>query len=250
MTAPVLLIHGLFGSLSDPALLSCFGNTPVLAPDLLGYGAKRDEGPRSWTLEDQADHVAAFVRERTQEPVHVVGHSIGGAVAVLLVHRHPTLARSLTSVEGNFTLGDAFWSKKISMQELHEIEAEVSGFRADVAAWVGRSGVAPTPFALRVATAWLDNQPITTLRTQARSVVAATGVSAYLDAVRAILDAGVPLRLVAGARARSGWNVPDWVTARAVSNVDIPNTEHLMMLEAPQAFADAVLDSQYSVSNS
>jgi len=36
MTAPILLIHGLFGSLSDPALLSCFGSTSVLAPDLLG----------------------------------------------------------------------------------------------------------------------------------------------------------------------------------------------------------------------
>jgi len=95
MTIPVLLIHGLFGSLSDPALLSCFGGTAMLAPDLLGYGAKRDEGPRPWTLEDQADHVAAFVRERTREPVHVVGHSIGGAVAVLLVHRHPALAAIL-----------------------------------------------------------------------------------------------------------------------------------------------------------
>lgn len=241
MAAPVLLIHGLFGSLSDPAFLSCFGSTPVLAPDLIGYGAMRGVTLPNWTLEDQADHVAAFVRERTQEPVHVVGHSIGGAVAVLLVHRHPELALSLTSVEGNFTLGDAFWSRKISAQELPEIEAEVAGFRADIAAWVSRSGVAPTSFALQVASAWLDNQPVTTLRTQARAVVAATGVPAYLDAVRGILDGGVPLHLVAGSRARSGWNVPDWIATRAASNVDIPNTGHLMMLEAPQAFADAIL---------
>ena len=216
---------------------SGFGNYHIA----LGYGVRRGDAPSGWTLEDQADHVAAFVRAHAQEPVHVVGHSIGGAVAVLLVYRHPTLALSLTSVEGNFTLGDAFWSKKISTQALHEIDAEVSGFRTDVAAWIGRSGVAPTPFALRVASAWLDHQPISTLRTQARAVVAATGGPAYLDAVRCILEAGVPLHLVAGACARPDWNVPDWVAARAASNVDIPNTGHLMMLETPQAFADAVL---------
>lgn len=241
VAAPILLVHGLFGSLSDPGLLSCFGSASVLAPDLIGYGARRDDAPPSWTLEDQADYVAAFVRECTGEPVHVVGHSIGGAVAVLLVHRHPDLACSLTSVEGNFTLGDAFWSQKISTQDLHEIEAEVASFRADIAAWVGRSGVAPTPFALRVASAWLENQPVTTLRTQARAVVGATGVPAYLGAVRGILDAGVPLHLIAGSRARAGWNVPDWAVAQAASNVNIPNTGHLMMLEAPQAFADTVL---------
>jgi len=78
MTTPVLLIHGLFGSLSDPALLLPYGSTPVLAPDLIGYGTRSHDAPAGWTLEDQADHVAAFVKERTREPVHVVGHSVGG----------------------------------------------------------------------------------------------------------------------------------------------------------------------------
>jgi len=245
MTTPVLLIHGLFGSLSDPALLLPYGSTPVLAPDLIGYGTRSHDAPAGWTLEDQADHVAAFVKERTREPVHVVGHSVGGAVAVLLVHRHPELARSLTSVEGNFTLRDAFWSEKISTQELHEIEAEIAVFRADIAAWIGRSGVAPTPLALRVAAAWLDNQPVATLRAQARAVVAATGVPAYLDMVRGILDAGVPFHLIAGARSRAGWNVPEWVVARTTSNVDVPDAGHLVMLDAPRAFAKSVLNNMH-----
>ena len=49
---PILLIHGLFGSLSDPVILGAFGATQVFAPDLLGYGAFRGGTPEAWTLEE------------------------------------------------------------------------------------------------------------------------------------------------------------------------------------------------------
>ncbi|WP_227744214.1 alpha/beta fold hydrolase [Yersinia kristensenii] len=51
-----------------------------------------------------------WLRKSFTEPVHVIGHSVGGAVAVLFARRYPEMTRSLTSVEGNFTLSDAFWS--------------------------------------------------------------------------------------------------------------------------------------------
>ena len=241
MAAPILLLHGLFGSLSDQGILSCFGTVSVLAPDLIGYGANRHDAPESWTLEDQADYVAAWLRGRVDVPVRVVGHSVDGAVAVLFARRHPGMTLSLTSVEGNFTLRDAFWSQKISIKELPEIEAEVASFRADLPAWLARSGVPSTPWTLAAAQGLLDHQPAATLRAQARAVVAATGAPAYLDGVRELLASGPPLHLVAGARSRAGWSVPDWVVQAAASNTDIPGTGHLMMLEAPDAFAGAVL---------
>lgn len=239
--SPVLLIHGLFGSLSDPVILGAFGATRVFAPDLIGYGAHRDCAPEGWTLEDQADHAAAWLRGRRDGPVHVVGHSVGGAVAVLFARRHPGMTLSLTSVEGNFTLCDAFWSQKISTQGLPEIEAEVASFRADVPGWLARSGVPSTPWTLAMAQGLLDYQPAATLRAQARAVVAATGAPAYLDDVRELLASGPPLHLIAGARTRAGWSVPDWIVWGAASNTDLPGAGHLMMLEAPDAFAQAVL---------
>lgn len=240
---PVLLIHGLFGSLSAPAIVAAFGDVRVLAPDLIGYGAYREGAPEAWTLQDQADHVAAWLRGRVNEPVNVVGHSVGGAVGVLFACRHPELTLSLTSVEGNLTLNDAFWSRKIADWSLAEIEAEVSGFRADIAEWLARSGVPPTPANLATAADWLANQPASTLRAQARAVVAATGEAAYLDGLRLVAASGLPIHLLSGARSRDGWSVPGWLSDKAASDKVIPGTGHLMMLEQTELFAAAVLEN-------
>lgn len=126
-TEPLLLIHGLFGSLSAPKILDAFAPGPVLAPDLMGYGVHRaTQG--DWTLADQAAHVADSIRASGLEPMHVVGHSVGGAVAVLFAAAYPDLCRSVTSVEGNFTLKDAFWSQQISRQSIEEVEAIVDTY--------------------------------------------------------------------------------------------------------------------------
>lgn len=240
MTIPILLIHGLFGSLADPHILAGFGKARVLAPDLLGYGAYREARTVGLTLAAQADHVSAWLRERDAGPVHVVGHSVGGAVAMFFAARHPGQTQSLTSIEGNFTLKDAFWSSRIAKMELPEVEAIVDGYRTDVAAWIEGAGVAPTPWAVDVARAWLGNQPAATVREQARALVAATGDAAYLGMVRRLLDSGLPVHLVAGERSRGGWDVPQWVRQMARTSSDIAATGHLMMLEAPQRFAATI----------
>ena len=105
---PLLLVHGLFGSLSAPFVVDAFGSRRTLAPDLLGYGALAHEDVSGLRLEDQADHLAGVLDDEGVERADVAGHSVGGAVAVLLAARHPDRVRTLVSVEGNLTPPDAF----------------------------------------------------------------------------------------------------------------------------------------------
>ena len=240
MPAPVVLVHGLIGSLSAPLITGAF-NRPVLTPDLIGYGDHASDPRMDWTLEDQADHLARWIADHVAAPVHLVGHSVGGAVAVLLAHRAPEMVRSLTSVEGNFTPSDAFWSRSIAGQGLGEVRATLDGFRADVPAWLRESGVEPDAARISIAAEWLDNQPAETVRSQARAVVAATEGGAYLDAVRDLLASGLPLHLLAGSRSSSGWGVPQWVRDRATSDAAVDGAGHLLMIERPAEFADSVL---------
>ena len=240
MTTPILLIHGLMGFLSDPEILAPFGPTPVLAPDLLGYGAYCTADTDGLTLEAQADHVAYWLREQTPEPVHVVGHSAGGAVAILLAQRHPGLIRSLTSVEGNFTLKDAFWSSQLAEMPVEKIDTLLDGYKADVGRWLHKVGVTPTAWRADLALRWLSNQPGKTLKAQSCALIAATARPDYLEMIRSLLDVGLPFHLIGGSRSRGDWDVPQWVAECAINNTDIPDTGHLMMMEAPAHFAAVV----------
>lgn len=92
----VLLVHGLLAtadlnwSLAIPALASRFR---VVAPDLRGHG--RGMPTRRFSATECADDLAAIVTKLELGPVIVVGYSLGGLVAQVFVHRHPTLAAGL-----------------------------------------------------------------------------------------------------------------------------------------------------------
>jgi pimeloyl-ACP methyl ester carboxylesterase len=99
--APVVLLHstGASGNQWRRAAAELGDRFRVVAPDLCGYG-----GTGAWTgngaisLAAEAALIAALI-ERLDGPVHLVGHSFGGAVALRLAQDRPGLLRSLTLVE-------------------------------------------------------------------------------------------------------------------------------------------------------
>jgi pimeloyl-ACP methyl ester carboxylesterase len=102
----VVLIHGITSShLAWPALVDLLPGMRVLAPDLRGRGASRDL-PGPYGMARHADDVAAAVRclHRGEDPVTVVGHSMGGFVGVVLADRHPGLVDQLVLVDGGLPL--------------------------------------------------------------------------------------------------------------------------------------------------
>lgn len=240
---PIILCHGLFGSLSDPTLLEPFNNFTVFAPDLLGYGSNDSVDLGSLDLMDQANHVLSFMDSHKIEQANLVGHSVGGAIAVLITNQYPNRVKSLVSVEGNMTPPDAFWSANLAKKSIDEIQQLIDSYSSDVVGWISDAGVPATSDTLRIATAWLENQPAETLKAQAQAVVNATSSSSdYLKRLEVQLRNGLELHLISGSRSRDGWHIPDRIERGARSSTVIAECGHLMMLESPQKFANAVVN--------
>jgi len=239
-TSPFVLIHGLIGSLREliPGFTSS-GQT-ALSPDLLGYGEFIDTPTETITLPEQVEHLLRWLDSRKIDTIHMIGHSVGGAIGFLFAAQHPNRMSSFVCVEGNFTLADAFWTRTVSSMSLERVEGMMNEFLADPAAWLARSGIGGSAANIAMAERLLRNQPGNTVLQMAKSVVSITGQPRYLEIVRAVLDAGVPLHLLAGERSRGEWNVPGWVEARAASQTIIPETGHMMMVEKPREFVAAV----------
>lgn len=96
---PVLLLHGLgcHGAASWAEAAVRLGRRAVIL-DLPGHGRSDAPPGFGYTLPELADAVAAVIRG-IGGPLDVVGHSLGGSVAVALAHRHPDLVHRAVLVE-------------------------------------------------------------------------------------------------------------------------------------------------------
>jgi pimeloyl-ACP methyl ester carboxylesterase len=99
---PVVLLHGLSGSRrwwqrNVPALAEAH---TVASVDLVGFGRNRRFSGLPVLLPSFAETTALLGRflETFGEPVHLVGHSMGGQIAIRLAAERPDLVRSLVLV--------------------------------------------------------------------------------------------------------------------------------------------------------
>ncbi len=242
MTEPtvVIMIHGLVGSLEYFHPAARIRRAEVRTIDLLGYGDFQNVAGDRLTLHQQAEHVASHIASCSMAPVWLLGHSMGGAVVMLLAERHPELVCGIINVEGNFTRKDAFWSSAIVKKSLGEWTREYDQMRCDVRAWTVRCEVEPTQRNVLWMTDILDHQPASTVYAMSKAIVKETLNPAYLDVVRRVVDRGIPIHLIAGERSAKDWDVPDFVRAAACSNTTIPGTGHVMMLDDPDTFCRVV----------
>jgi pimeloyl-ACP methyl ester carboxylesterase len=97
----VLLLHSSAGSSAQWRSLTDIlqARWRVLAPDLHGYGQTGQQPlPASPGLADEIVLADAVLAE-SAEPIHLVGHSYGGAVALRFAAERPERLRSLTLIE-------------------------------------------------------------------------------------------------------------------------------------------------------
>ncbi|MCI0396868.1 MAG: alpha/beta hydrolase, partial [Chloroflexi bacterium] len=105
---PLVLLHG--GSARwqafDSIMVELAGEWHVYGPDFRGHG-RSGRIPRRYRLQDYTDDTVAFLRQRVAEPAFVVGHSLGGIVALLVAARCPEHVRAV--VVGDAPLTAETW---------------------------------------------------------------------------------------------------------------------------------------------
>lgn len=177
---PVVLLHCTLSSKNQWRALTgaLEGRHRVIALDLYGYGdTPMPERREAYSLLDEAELVDRLLAHLLPpgEPVHLVGHSYGGAVALRFSHRFPERVRTLTVFEPvafHLLRRDDPWLQPV-LAMMHELERLLgAGHPAQAAAtfldyWSGPGSFANFPprvqqdFARRTPKLCLDFQALT-----------------------------------------------------------------------------------------
>jgi pimeloyl-ACP methyl ester carboxylesterase len=85
--------------------------------DFLGFGASGHPESLSYDMEEQSSLVASLVQYFSMDHIHIVAHSMGGAIGLLAIDKIPRVA-SFINVEGNLISEDCgIVSRKVAAQK-------------------------------------------------------------------------------------------------------------------------------------
>lgn len=107
-----VFLHGLGGGAATwDDLMHQLPGMECYAPDLPGFGVSDPPADDSgYTVAGQAGTLAELVRELSPEPVHLLGNSLGAAIALRLAADYPARVRSLTLISPTLPSARPRWA--------------------------------------------------------------------------------------------------------------------------------------------
>ena len=225
----IVMIHGL-GAASSSWFPRCAAHPRLrdhrsILIDLLGYGYSDRPENFSYDMEAHAQTVACLLDALQLTNCILVGHSMGGSIAILLAHSRPDLVRSLVVAEGNLDPGPGLVSRIItSFSEAAFVNGGYEQFIADMLAAGARD--------------------------YAHSVRAADPLAIHRSAVSLIADRSptyreclvalqMPRTYVFGSKSLPNPDV-EVLRSQGIYVAIVPNSGHDMMGDNPEGFSDAV----------
>jgi len=132
--APMVLIHGsTIDSHTDwdsliPALAQHY---KVFAPDCRGHG-KSNNPNMSYAFKELADDVAGFVRAIGYERAHIIGHSNGGNVALVVGVERPEVTQTCVLQAANAYVTRYLIDREPKVFDLERVTREATGWRDEM----------------------------------------------------------------------------------------------------------------------
>lgn len=133
-----------------------FRGRRILMIDYVGSGFSGHSESFGFSLEEHAASIAAVLDASCKEPVHLLGYSMGGAVAVSLALLRPDLVARLVICEGNLKPGGGEASQRIAASDQNTFvvkdhpermnslaKAATEGAALPDFLWAARSGADP-----------------------------------------------------------------------------------------------------------
>lgn len=207
--------------------------------DYLGSGVSDPAADGRYDLAAHVESVAAVIEALGAGPVTVAGHSMGGTVAVGLALARPDLVAGVIVAEGNVTPGGGGHSRRIAAQSLADFAATgFAAFLAEIESKARAGDRAQAAF----AASWRQAE-VAGVHGNARMLVGLAD-----DFFDRFLALDLPRVFVFGEKshpAAQGHATPDSpdpdrLIAAGVAVEVVAGAGHLMVLEAPEAFAAIV----------
>lgn len=245
---PLLLVHGWTGAASNFAELAPLlaARYRVLVPDLPGHGGSSPL-PAAPNVDALADSLHAVVAHEGLPPAAVVGHSLGGLVAIRLALRRPDAVRALVLAASagieSATRRAGFWIAVVGLTRPGRTVALVRS-RIPRSSLLRRAVFS----SLQVSDPWsLSPAAIEGLLGSSRShadVVSAGRALARDDPRVHLSDLRCPVFLLWGARDRQ---IPVGDAFEYARRLRAPlrvvaDCGHLLVAERPDACADAIVE--------
>ncbi len=111
---PIMVLHG-WGSQAAAVrpIVDCLGDRwHVCAPDLPGFGASMAP-PEAWSVHDYAAVVRALMERLDMSAAHVIGHSFGGRIGIVLAAESPAMVRRLILVNSAGVRSPYGWKDRL-----------------------------------------------------------------------------------------------------------------------------------------
>jgi pimeloyl-ACP methyl ester carboxylesterase len=196
-----------------------FDNYSFVAPDFVGFGNSSKPENFSYDLRDQAKICVQLAGQLGIKRVYVIGHSLGGMVATLLLQELGDTVEGILNLEGNFEPADAGVSREIARQSLDEFQSR--GYQS-LKSSISASGEPSAASRLD----WLKSTPDYAIYKTAQSIMHWSATDRLLQQ---FVDASIKKLYIYGDKnSEKARRLP-----AVIPKLAIPNSGHFMLLDQP-----------------